>query len=136
MMIWEGSNERIVNLCVEFRKAVVAEITAKPELGKKLLGAFTPEELAEFDRWSQEAMKQAQVLKQQSADGGKIQQQALDKLDKIVLDMSEKSAECALRVLGKEELQAFVKPQDRTEAISGQYKALSYPNLAKIFSPV
>ncbi len=136
MMIWEGSNDRIVNLCVEFRKAVVAEISSKPELGKKLLGAFTTEELAEFDRWSQEAMKQAQDLKQQSEAGGKIEQQALDKLDKIVLDMSEKSAECALRVLGKEELQTFVKQQDRTEAISEQYKTRNYPNLAKIFSPV
>lgn len=135
MMIWEGSKDPMVNLCNEFRKAVVAGITAKPDLGRKILGAFTPDELAEFDRWSKDAMAQSQALQKQSATGGDLDKATLAKLDKIVLDMSEKSAECALRVIGKDELQAFVKPQERTQEVSDQYKARSYPNLAKIFSP-
>lgn len=135
MMIWEGSKDPIVNLCVEFRKAVVAEITAKPDVGRKILGAFTPDELVEFDRWSREALTQSLALQQQAAKEGKIDPATVRTLDKLVLDMSEKSAECALRVLGKDELQAFVKPQDRTQETSDQYQSRKYPNLAKIFAP-
>lgn len=135
MMVWEGSKDPMVNLCNEFRKAVVASFQAEPELGQKILGTFTHEELQTFDHWSKAAVEKSKLLKEQLEKFGYYDDATATELDKIVLDMSEKSAECALRVLGKQELQAFVKPENRTEALSAQYKKRNYPYLACIFAP-
>ncbi len=135
MMIWEGSKDPMVNLCNAFRKAVVAQFQVQPKLGQRILGAFTPEELRAFDAWSQEALAKSKVLQDQMQKHGRYDEETAAALDKIVLEMSEKSAECALRVLGQSELQAFVRPQDRSQDMSRRYQQRNYPSLAKIFAP-
>jgi hypothetical protein len=135
MMIWEGSKNELVNLCNEFRKAVVAELQADPALSQKILGAFTSEELSEFDGWSKAALAKSQILQQTGQGDGNLDVKILEELDQIVLDMSEKSAEVALRVLGESTLKKFVKSEDRTQEQSDKFKKINYPFLAKVFAP-
>lgn len=135
MMIWEDSKDPMVKLCVEFRKAVVNEFRKNPKLEEELLGAFTPEELAEFSKWSVKAMGESLTLQGKLKTQDTPDPKIVARLDEIVLDMSEKSAEAALRVLGQEKLQEFVSPENRTQELSDRYKKRNYPSLAKVFGP-
>ena len=99
------------------------------------MGAFTKDELREFSKWSAKALMESLAIRAKGALTGGLSDKALDRLDEIVLDMSEKSAEMALRVLGRDELQAFVDPKDRTAATEQEFKSRNYPHLARIFSP-
>jgi hypothetical protein len=135
MMIWEKTDNKLVKLCNEFRKAVVAKLDNDPEFASKVFGAFEPEELTQFDQWSKQALSKSKELQAQAENLGKLDQDTLQALDHIVLDMSEKSAEVALRVLGVDTLREFIKQEDRNEDISSRYRVKNYPNLARLFAP-
>jgi helix-turn-helix protein len=136
MLLWDGSENELVKLCVAFRKAVVAEFEKKPELQEQVLGAYTETELKEFQYWAAEAKAEADELKAQLAayEMGNAGIEA--QLDRIVLDMSEKSTEVALRVLGEETLKGFIEdPRGRTQEVSDEFAQRKCPNLARIFRP-
>lgn len=142
MMVWEGSNDQLVKLCVEFRKAVVQAIGEDQALGTKIMSAFSPEELQEFQQWSTEAVQRAQVLqsKLNAPSSGRVEEaknaRIIEELDTIVLEMSEKSAQAALKTLGQEELEKFITADvsDRP-TVSEAYAKRGYPHLARLFSP-
>ncbi len=134
-MLWENSSDPLVNLCNAFRKAVVRELQSQPDLEKKILGAFSAEELRQFDVWSKEAAERSYLLQQQLLSANVDARRITAELDRIVLDMSEKSAAYALAVLGQDKLRSFVSPEHLTQQVSQQYSKRNYPNLAKVFSP-
>lgn len=136
MILWSGSDNELVQLCVAFRQAVVAEFEKSPELAQQVLGAYTPAELEEFQYWAAEAKAEADELKAQLA-AYEMGNPAIEaQLDRIVLEMSEKSTEVALRVLGEDTLKSFVtNPRGRTLEISDDFKQRNYPNLARVFRP-
>jgi len=135
-MLWESSQDELVKLCVEFRKAVVAAFEENPQLAQQVMGAYTPAELQDFQLWSAEAMEESSELKAQAAMS-EIPNPAIEaRLDRIVLDMSEQSAKVALRALGKETLQGFIEdPAGRTQETSEAFAARKCPNLALVFAP-
>jgi len=135
-MLWEGSEDQLVQLCVAFRKAVVAEFQSDPTLAQKVLSEYTPAQLQEFEYMAAQASEEANELKAQIAMSETGAPALEARLNTIVLDMSESSAEMALRVLGAEKLQGFIEdPKSRTQEVSDAFAARKYPNLAQIFRP-
>lgn len=134
-MLWEQSKDPLVNLCNAFRRAVVRELQSRPDAQAQILGAFSPQELAAFDAWSKAAQEKCMALQQTLATQATPDPATLAALDAVVLEMSEKSAAFALRVLGLEKLQSFVPPQDLSAATAERFRQRHYPQLARIFSP-
>lgn len=136
MLLWENKDNDLVSLCNEFRKAVVKAFEEDQSLQAQILGAYTPQELQEFQDKSAMALEEVTELKAQLAQYEMGNSGIEAQLDRIVMDMSEESAEMALRVLGKETLQGFITSSEgKTQEVSDRFKALKYPNLARLFSP-
>lgn len=134
-MLWEQSRDPLVNLCNAFRKAVVRELQSQPDAAQKILGAFSADELAMFDAWSKNALARSHALQAELTSAGADTARITGELDRIVLEMSEKSAAYALAVLGQDKLRTFVDPAAQTSEISLAYSQRNYPHLARIFAP-
>jgi hypothetical protein len=136
MLLWENTENNLVKLCNEFRKAVVVEFTKNPELAAQLMGAYTSAELKEFEYMSAQALEEVNELKAQLAQFEMGNTSIEAQLDRIVMDMSEESTKMALSVLGEDTLKKFITSlEGATQETSDKFAALNYPNLAKLFSP-